>query len=94
MTNILTAIAVTTIFLSTFSTIARAATEDIVTIDSRPGVTVGFVATPAAGPTQAAAILFAGGHGKLKLWKGRGPRSKNFLVRSRHLIAARGLSRV
>ena len=29
-------------------------------------------------PLKSAAILFVGGSGKLKLWKGRGPRSKKF----------------
>jgi dienelactone hydrolase len=62
-----------------------------VAIDSRPGITLGLVATQPVGPPKAAAILFTGGHGKLKLWKGRGPRSKNFLVRSRQLFAERGL---
>lgn len=70
---------------------ARAADEDIVTVDSRPGVTIGFAVTRPAGQATAAAILFTGGNGKLRLWRGRGPRSKNFLVRSRQLFAARGV---
>ena len=67
------------------------AAEEIVTIDSRPNVTVGVVVTAPDGNPGAAAILFAGGSGKLKLWKGRGVRSKNFLVRSRSLFAERGV---
>ena len=91
MTKILTIVTVTGVFASSFASVALAADEKIVTIDSRASVTVGFVATQPAGSTKAAAILFAGGHGKLKLWKGRGPRSKNFLVRSRRLFADRGV---
>ena len=91
MTGFLTFVAVAAIFAGAISGAAQAEEEDIVTIDSRPGVTIGFVATRPAGPAKAAAILFAGGHGKLKLWKGRGARSKIFLVRSRKLFAERGL---
>jgi pimeloyl-ACP methyl ester carboxylesterase len=61
------------------------------TIATRGDVTLSFVVTaPDAAPT-AAAILFAGGNGKLKLWKGKGTRNKNFLVRSRQLFADRGV---
>ena len=67
------------------------AEESIVTIDSRPGVTVGFIATHAATPAKAVAILFPGGGGKLKLWKGTEPQSKNFLVRSRNPFSERGV---
>lgn len=70
---------------------ALGAEEEIVTIDSRPGITIGFVLTRPAGAPKAAAILFPGGAGRLKLWKGGPPASKNFLVRSRGLFAERGV---
>ena len=61
------------------------------TIATRGEVTLSFVVTaPDATPT-AAAILFAGGNGKLKLWQGKGARNRNFLVRSRQLFADRGV---
>jgi len=87
MTKLLVAVALTTVFPSLASSVAQAANEDIVTIESRLGVTVGFVVTDPANSTKATALLFTGGQGKLKLWKGRGLRSKNFLVRSRQLFA-------
>lgn len=68
---------------------ASAIADDEVTIDSRDGVTVSFIVNTPSQDTKAAAILFAGGAGKLKLWKGRGARSKNFLVRSRTLFSDR-----
>ena len=91
MSKFWTLIPLTALFGGTMSNIARAADEDIVTIDSRPNVTVGFVITRPTGATNAAAILFVGGAGKLKLWKNGRPRSRNFLFRSRHLFAARGV---
>jgi hypothetical protein len=67
----------------------RAETEE--TISTRDDVTLSFIVTKPDGPVKFAAILFVGGSGKLKLWKGRGPRSKNFLVRSRAHFAKRGV---
>ena len=67
----------------------RAGSEE--TITSRDGVTVSFVVSPPDGPIKSAAILFSGGSGKIKLWKGRGPRGKNFLTRSRNRFAKRGV---
>ena len=67
----------------------RAETEE--TISTRDDVTLSFIVTKPDGPVKSAAILFVGGSGKLKLWKGRGPRSKNFLVRSRAHFAKRGV---
>jgi dienelactone hydrolase len=67
----------------------RAETEN--TISTRDDVTVSFVVTETVGAVKSVAILFAGGTGKIKLWKGRGPRGKNFLVRSRNLFAQRGV---
>jgi dienelactone hydrolase len=68
-----------------------AAAEEEITIKSRDGVTVSFIVNEPDHRTKATAILFAGGNGKLKLWKGKGTRSNNFLVRSRTLFAARGI---
>jgi predicted alpha/beta-hydrolase family hydrolase len=67
----------------------RAETEE--TIKTRDDITLSFVVTEPDGPTKSAAILFTGGTGKIKLWKGRGPRGKNFLVRSRNHFAKRGV---
>ncbi|NKB19357.1 MAG: hypothetical protein GKS01_02325 [Alphaproteobacteria bacterium] len=67
----------------------RAETEE--TIPTRDDVTISFVITQPDGPVKSAAILFSGGSGKIKLWKGRGPRGKNFLTRSRNRFANRGV---
>ncbi len=61
------------------------------TIPTRGDVTISFVVTEPSGKPKAAAILFMGGHGKVSLWRGKGPRSSNFLVRSRQLFADRGI---
>lgn len=67
--------------------------ESVVTLKTRGEVAQSFLLTPADGPPKAAVVLFPGGDGKVNLariqnvnWK-RG----NFLVRTRHLFAARGL---
>ena len=70
---------------------AAAALDDEVTIHSREGVTISFIVNAPEGQPKAVAILFAGGSGKLKLWKGKGARSTNFLVRTRTLFAERGI---
>jgi pimeloyl-ACP methyl ester carboxylesterase len=70
---------------------AQAADDEIVTIDSRPNVTVSFAVTRPDTEPKVAAILFAGGNGKLRLWQGRGLRTNNFLVRSRGLFAKGGV---
>ena len=67
------------------------ASEKIETIATRDGVTISFAVTVPEGPPKAAAILFVGGNGKLKLWQGRGMRSKNFLARSRQYFADGGI---
>lgn len=69
---------------------ARAA-EHIVTVPSRPGVTVDFAVTEPAGPAAAAVLLLGGGEGNLSLWRGPLKRGRNFLVRTRNLFAAQGL---
>tara|TARA_Y100001936_G_scaffold253749_1_gene320647 strand:+ start:14967 stop:15710 length:744 start_codon:yes stop_codon:yes gene_type:complete len=68
---------------------AQAETEE--TVSTRKGVTISFVVTEPKGPIKSAAILFTGGSGKVKLWKGRGARTNNFLVRSRALFANHGV---
>ncbi len=78
MTKFLTFVAATAVFASSFSDIAQAADEDIVTNDSRPGVTIGFVATQPAGPTKAAAILFTGGIANSSFGKAGGRDRKTF----------------
>ena len=70
---------------------AQAADDEIVTIDSRPNVTVSFAVTRPDTEPKAAAILFTGGNGKVFLWRGRGARTGNFLVRSRALFAKDGV---
>jgi len=61
------------------------------TISTHDDVTLSFIVTEPDGPVKSAAILFTGGTGKIKLWKGRGPRSKNFLMGSRDRFAKRGI---
>ncbi len=46
---------------------ARAAPERVVTIDTRPGVTIAFVVVEPEAKPVAGVILFAGGHGKIRL---------------------------
>ena len=71
---------------------ASALDEKILTIPSRPGVTESFVLIRPAGAPVASVILFMGGRGALGLQRGPlGPRSTNFLVRTRRRFAERGL---
>ncbi len=67
------------------------AAERAETVATRGDVTISFVATTPNTAPKVAAILFAGGNGKLKLWQGNGVQSGNFLVRSRQLFADRGV---
>jgi dienelactone hydrolase len=69
------------------------AAETIVDIPTRSGVTQRFLYMPAA-DAQAAVILFVGGHGGLQFDESGRPRTlrNNFLVRSRALFAAQGLT--
>ncbi|MEK9724117.1 MAG: hypothetical protein VW405_11640 [Rhodospirillaceae bacterium] len=80
-------------FLATLftATAPSAAAEREETIPTREGVTISFVVTEPAPEPRAAAILFMGGNGKMRLWRGRGARNRNFLVRSRQLFADRGI---
>lgn len=75
------------------ATTALAQAPSVVDVPTRPGVTQRFLYVPAAQPA-AAAILFAGGDGGLRIdasgnfgWGGG-----NFLVRTRKLFADRGVS--
>ncbi len=73
-------------------TSARAFDEELLTIATRPGVSLPFLlVTPDRRPA-ASLILFAGGDGQLGLatWATGGGKRGNFLVRSRALFAERG----
>lgn len=65
----------------------------VVDVPSRPGVTQRLLLSTPAGPPQAAAILFAGGHGGLQIFPNGSMKSldSNFLVRMRQAFAAQGL---
>ena len=72
--------------------VAGAAPERIETIPTRPGVTISFVVVEPAATPAAGVILFAGGSGKVRLWRRKPPwLGNNFLVLSRRLFAANGL---
>jgi len=77
------------IFLLTASP-SFAVDGSVVTINTRPDVTVSFyyMKNPAA---KATVVLIMGGKGNIGLKHGV-PKSKNFLVRSRDYFAARGLN--
>ena len=72
------------------STLASAA-DGLVSIDTRPGVRVGYWLMVRPGAT-ATLMLLPGGEGSIGYVKGQEPRSKNFLVRSRELFAAEGFN--
>lgn len=73
------------------SVAAHAQTETYVRIETRPGVVQSFMLVEPAKP-QAAAVLFAGGDGRLKLSPaGYGALRNNLLVRSRQLFAESGV---
>ncbi len=88
MKTLPTGLVTLTVFLSAP---AVAATDEIVDIETRPGVTTGLMVTKPASVPVAAAILLIGGNGKLGLWRGRGTRSQNFLVRTRARFAENGV---
>ena len=69
-----------------------AAAEQVVTIDTRPGVTQSFIFLEAAGTATANLILFMGGNGKIALWRNPDRRNNNFLVRTRGGFAAQGFN--
>jgi dienelactone hydrolase len=74
------------------STLAQAS-QKVVDIPTRPGVTQRFVYLAPEGP-KASVILFAGGHGGLQISRTGSFRwgEENFLVRSRQLFEKNGLS--
>lgn len=72
------------------------AAEDIVILSTRAGVTQSYLlSTPEAGKARGAAILFAGGPGKVDLERETARTTfdrGNFLVRSRQLFARNGIA--
>lgn len=72
--------------------VASAAAEQVVTIDTRPGVTQSFIFVEPPGKATANLILFMGGNGKIALWRDPNRRNKNFLVRTRQRFAAQGFN--
>jgi pimeloyl-ACP methyl ester carboxylesterase len=78
------------------ATAMPAAAEEIVTLPTREGVTQSFLLTvPAENKPAAAAILFAGTWGAIKLHREAGEikfESGNFLVRSRQLFIDGGIA--
>ncbi len=82
------------LFLLFFSEEIYASSESLVKVESRPGVAQKFILIKPDKPI-AAVILFAGGHGGLRLSSLFGEPamqwgSKNFLVRTRKLFANHG----
>ena len=69
---------------------AGAAADESVVVPTRPGITVALTLVSAAGPPRAAAVLFPGGTGVAN--PARIDKNKNFLVRIRHDLAARGIA--
>lgn len=73
--------------------VARA--EDIITLPTRDAVTQSYLlSVPETGKVQALAVLFPGGNGKTDLERETARKSEggNFLVRSRRLFAANGVT--
>jgi pimeloyl-ACP methyl ester carboxylesterase len=66
--------------------------ESLIKVPTRPGVDQPFILVEPAAEPFASVILFAGGSGRLRTHRhGTEVRSKNFLVRSRQIIAGYGL---
>jgi pimeloyl-ACP methyl ester carboxylesterase len=72
------------------ATPALAGQDRLVTIDTRPGVTVSFYSMKREG-AKATVVLMTGGAGGIGMKNGI-PTSQNFLVRSRDLFAAHGFN--
>lgn len=69
--------------------------EELVRLPAGEGITQTYLLLPPAGAPRAAAILFPGGGGRIRLRLEDGAiayNSSNFLVRSRHEFAARGVA--
>ncbi len=71
---------------------AQNTAEEVVSIPTREDVTVQFILLGPRTGDAPAVILFSGGRGMLDLadWDGKGDPLKNFLVRSRKLVAGPG----
>ena len=80
--------------LATASFSKEMAGEKVVTIPTRPEVTVKAVIWEDAGAVAPIVILLMGGGGALDLdsWDGKGNPTGNFLIRSRHRFARQGLN--
>jgi len=76
--------------LAAISGAAIAAQDQIVRVDTRPGVSVSYYYMKRAGAT-ATVVLLSGGAGDIGLKSGA-PTSRNFLVRSRDYFAANGFN--
>jgi hypothetical protein len=85
--------AFTAVVLSWSEIAVPAAAEELVELDTRPGVTVPLL-VDAPGNPAAVALLLPGGNGKVALWKFNPPKSRNFLVRTRGAFSAAGLAAV
>ena len=72
--------------------IGCSSTATLVNVDSRPGVTQGFIHIMPKEPPVASVILYAGGHGNLRLNSAYSMRwgEGNFLVRTRSTFASHG----
>jgi dienelactone hydrolase len=92
MKSFLTFCCVSVLIVFSISTLAQAS-EKVVDIPTRPGVTQRFVYLAAESP-KAAVILFAGGHGGLQISRTGSFRwgEGNFVVRTRQLFEKNGLS--
>jgi hypothetical protein len=77
--------------LVAFAALSSAAEDRLITVDTRPGVRVGYWLMVRPGAI-ATVMLLPGGEGGIGSVKGQEPRSKNFLVRSRDMFAAEGFN--
>ncbi len=89
----LTALCYLIVFVGLCQSTSAQASQKVVDIPTRPGVTQRFVYLAPKAP-KASIILFAGGHGGLQISRtgSFGWGEKNFLVRSRKLFEETGLS--
>lgn len=78
-------------FVAALFAAAPAGAEELVRIETRPGVTQAFWVMAPEGPAKAAAILFAGNNGALNSATHSDLKNNNFLIRSRAKFAALGL---
>lgn len=67
-----------------------AGAEQVITIDTRPGVTQSFIFVEPPGRPVADLVLFPGASGRIGLWRDPKKRNDDFLVRTRGLFAAQG----